>query len=42
MEKEHYYNIYNYILSQQTPLHFTEKQKQQLFNQTKNYTIENE
>lgn len=42
MEKEHYYNVYNYILSQQVPLHFTEKQKQQLLNQTRNYTIENE
>ena len=42
MEKENYYNIYNYILSQQIPLHFTEKQKQQLLNQVRNYTIENE
>ena len=42
MDNEHYHNIYNYLLSQQTPTYFTEKQKQQLNNQTRNYIIENE
>ena len=42
MDNEHYYNIYNYILLQQTPAHFTKEQKQQLFSQSKNYIIENE
>ena len=42
MDNEHYYNIYNYLLSQQIPPHFTDKQKQQLNNQTRNYIIENE
>src|SRR5204862_3095229 len=42
MDNEHYYNIYNYILLQQTLAHFTKKQKQQLFSQSKNYNIENE
>ena len=42
MDNEHYYNIYHYILSQQVPTYFTEQQKQQLLNQTKNYTIEND
>src|SRR5256885_1228649 len=42
MENEHYYNIYYYILSQQMPAYFTKQQKQQLINQVRNYTIENE
>jgi len=42
MENEHYYNIYHYILSQQMPAYFTKQQKQQLINQVRNYTIENE
>ena len=42
MNNEHYSNLYNYILLQQTPAHFIEKQKQQLFSQAKNYIIENE
>jgi Integrase zinc binding domain/Integrase core domain len=42
MENEHYYNIYKYLLEQQTPQHFTSQQKQQLFNQSKNYSIEND
>jgi len=42
MNQEHYHNLYNYILLQQTPAHFTKEQKQQLFSQAKNYIIENE
>jgi len=42
MDNEHYFNIYNYYLTQQTPEHFTKHQKQQLHNQTKNYIVENE
>ena len=42
MEPEHYYNLFNYLLSQQIPPHFTKQQKQQLRNQAKNYTIKNE
>ena len=42
MEKEHYYNIYNYLLSQQVPEYFTPLQKQQLINQSKIYCIEND
>jgi hypothetical protein len=42
MEPEHYYNIYKYLLSQQTPQHFDQQQKQQLLNQSKNYIIDNE
>jgi hypothetical protein len=42
MENEHYYNLCNYLLLQQIPLYFTEKQKQQLLNQARNYAIENE
>jgi esterase/lipase len=40
MEPEHYYNIYTYLTKQQTPQHFTKQQKQQLLNQSKNYTVE--
>src|SRR4051794_35761375 len=40
MEPEHYYNIYIYLTKQQTPQHFTKQQKQQLLNQSKNYTVE--
>ena len=42
MENEHYYNIYNYLLSQQVPEYFTPLQKQQLINQSKIYCIEND
>src|SRR3954454_7511365 len=41
MDNEHYNNIYQYLLYKQTPEHFTQQQKQQLFKQTKNYVIEN-
>src|SRR3954449_554438 len=41
MDNEHYNNIYQYLLFKQTPEHFTQQQKQQLFKQTKNYVIEN-
>src|SRR4051794_8497807 len=40
MDPEHYYNIYTYLTNQQTPQHFTKQQKQQLLNQSKNYTVE--
>ena len=42
MENEHYYNIYNYLLSQQILEHFTPPQRQQLINQSKIYCIEND
>src|SRR3954465_8022490 len=42
MEPEHYYNIYTYLTKQQTPQHFTKQQKQQLINQSKNYTVESD
>ena len=41
MEKEHYYNLYNYLLSQQVPELFNQQQKQQLINQSKNYIVRN-
>src|SRR5437764_12323868 len=42
MEKEHYYNLYNYLVSQQVPELFNQQQKQQLINQTKNYIVRND
>src|SRR5437763_7312262 len=42
MEKEHYYNLYNYLLSQQVPELFNQQQKQQLINQSKNYIVRND
>ena len=42
MENQYYSELYNYILNQQTLTHFSNQQKQQLRNQSKNYIIEND
>ena len=41
MENQHHYQLFNYLLTQQIPTTFTSKQTQQLINQSKNYTIQN-
>src|SRR3954452_20061198 len=41
MKNEHYYNLYKYLVGQQTPQQFTNQQKHQLVNQSKNYSIDN-
>src|SRR5215211_2026588 len=42
MENQHYSHLFNYLLSQQIPESFTQQQTQQLFSQSKNYTIQND
>ena len=42
MEKEHYYNLYNYLISQQIPNQFSQQQIRQLIQQSKNYRIQHE
>lgn len=42
MDPEHYFNLYQYLSLQQTPESFTPQQKQQLINQSKNYTVQHE
>ena len=42
MENEHYYNLYNYLLSQQIPDTFLQPQIQQLIKQSQNYHIQHE
>ena len=42
MENQHYYQIFNYLLSQQLPEQFTQQQIQQLIKQSTNYIIQNE
>src|SRR5436190_3354715 len=42
MDSQHYYNLYNYLLSQQLPSQFSQQQIQQLIKQSKNYLIQHE
>ena len=42
MDQEYYYNLFNYLLSQQTPEHFSQQQIQQLVKQSKNYKIQHD
>ncbi len=42
MNDEHYYNLYNYLLSQQIPDTFLQPQIQQLIKQSQNYHIQHE
>lgn len=42
MDPEHYFNIYNYLLSKQIPNHFNSQQIQQLTKQSANYIIKDE
>ena len=42
MDNQHYYNLYNYLLSQQLPDQFSQQQIQQLVKQSKNYLIQHE
>src|SRR5215210_6254228 len=42
MDNQHYYNLYNYLLSQQLPDQFSQQQIQQLVKQAKNYFIQHE
>src|SRR5688572_16757742 len=42
MEPEHYFNIYNYLLSQQIPADFNQQQTQQLRKQSSNYLIKDD
>ena len=40
MNSQHYYNLYNYLLLQQTPNQFSQQQTQQLIRQSRNYVIQ--
>jgi hypothetical protein len=42
MDRKHYYNLYNYLLSQQIPNQFSRQQMQQLIKQSENYCIQHE
>src|SRR5256714_5222362 len=42
MDSQHYYNLYNYLLSQQLPSQFSQQQIQQLIKQSRNYCIQHE
>ena len=42
MDNQHYYNLYNYLLTQQLPDQFSQQQIQQLVKQSKNYLIQHE
>jgi len=42
MENQHYNHLINYISTQQIPESFTQQQTQQLFNQSKNYSVKND
>src|SRR5438876_8831380 len=42
MDNQHYYNLYNYLLSQQLPDQFSQQQIQQLVKQSRNYCIQHE
>ena len=42
MDQEHYYNLFNYLLSQQVPEHFSQQQTQQLVKQVRNYKIQHD
>ena len=42
MDQEHYYNLFNYLLSQQIPEHFSRQQTQQLVKQSNNYRIQHD
>ena len=42
MDSQHYYNLYNYLLSQQIPNQISQQQTQQLIKQSRNYVIQHE
>src|SRR6266480_1145676 len=42
MDNQHYYNLYNYLLSQQLPDQFSQQQISQLVKQSRNYCIQHE
>src|SRR5687767_7011645 len=42
MDNQHYYNIYNYLLSKQIPTQLSQQQTQQLIRQSKIYILQHE
>ena len=41
MDREHYFNLFNYLSNNIYPLNFTSQQKQQIQKQSKNFLIKN-